>query len=74
MTVLGRGLVFQPVLASLLDIQAYTCDNDTIMTLQEKADITKKQTNKEKKKGREKTVDNRRKRNGYGIKTESTNR
>ena len=34
MTVLGRGLIFQPVLASLPDIQTCTYNNDTMITLQ----------------------------------------
>ena len=34
MTVLGRGLIFQPVLASLPYIQTCTYNNDTIITLQ----------------------------------------
>ena len=34
MTVLGHGLIFQPVLL------ACTCNNDTIITLQKKIDIT----------------------------------
>ena len=40
MTVLGRGLIFQPVRAGLPHTQTGTCDYDTIITLQTIIDIT----------------------------------
>ena len=40
MTVLGHGLIFQPVIASLPYTQACTCSNDTIITLQKKTSFT----------------------------------
>ena len=46
MTVLGRGLIFQPVLL------ACTYNNDTIITLQKKIDITDFSTERERERER----------------------
>ena len=40
MTVLGRGLIFQPVLASLPYTQTCAYNSDTVSTLQNITDIT----------------------------------
>ena len=66
MTVLGRGLIYQPVLASVPHIKTYTY-NHTIMTHYRTFDIGNRLSIEVSQK-----VNNRSKYNGHGIKTEHT--
>ena len=54
MTVSGSGLIFQPVLASLHYTQTCICNNDTIIALEKKKEITDFYQSKKKKRTNEK--------------------